>query len=334
MKLHENKESMELLISNISERTGVREDVLEKDYYVTLLLKELSEKNNQNYAYFKGGTALYKALKSIRRFSEDIDLTVYVEDVSTPSQEQKRLKIAVKDFESLEFKEKSVDKKANMEVSYKYDPIFFPDTNDTLQRFGNVKIEATSFTVSKPVEFMEISPHLYELANKEEKEILENVFDVKPFKIGTISLERIFIDKIFASEFYFVRDKFLDLAKHIYDITVMCSLDRICNLLSNDEELIKLIGYKRKEETHRQGGIPQDLEIKDFSYLNDIAFYESEQFKKALNTIHNIYVFDKKDKIDIEQIQETLNMLHYIFSDFVTAKKIVNEKKKESDMEM
>lgn len=334
MKLHENKESMELLISNISERTGVREDVLEKDYYVTLLLKELSEKNNQNYAYFKGGTALYKALKSIRRFSEDIDLTVYVEDVSSPSQEQKRLKIAVKDFKSLEFKEKSVDKRANMEVSYKYDPIFVPDTNDTLQRFGNVKIEATSFTVSKPVEFMEISPHLYELASKEEKEILENVFDVKPFKIGTISLERIFIDKIFASEFYFVRDKFLDLAKHIYDITVMCSLDKICNLLSNDEELIKLIGYKREEETHIQGGVPQDLEIKDFSYLNDIAFYESEQFKKALNTIHNIYVFDEKDKINIEQIQEILNMLHFVFSDLVNGKKVVKDKKKESDMEM
>ena len=114
----------------------------------------------------------------------------------------------------------------------------------------------------------------------------------------------------------------------------MCSLDKICNLLSNDEELIKLIGYKREEETHRQGGVPQDLEIKDFSYLNDIAFYESEQFKKALNTIHNIYVFDKKDKIDIEQIQETLNMLRFIFSDLVTAKKIVNEKKKESEMEM
>ena len=68
--------------------------------------------------------------------------------------------------------------------------------------------------------------------------------------------------------------------------------------------------------------------------MNDIDFYESEQFKKALNTIHNIYVFDKKDKIDIEQIQETLNMLHYIFSDLVTAKKVVKDKKKESDMEM
>jgi len=47
MKLHENKESMELLIFNISESTGIREDVLEKDYYVTLLLKELSEKKKE-----------------------------------------------------------------------------------------------------------------------------------------------------------------------------------------------------------------------------------------------------------------------------------------------
>lgn len=321
MKLHKSKENMELLISNISERTGVREDVLEKDYYVTLLLKELSEKNNQNYAYFKGGTALYKALKSIRRFSEDIDLTVYVEDVFSPSQEQKRLKIAVKDFKSLEFKEKSIDKRATMEVSYQYEPIFVPNAIDTLQRFGNVKIEATSFTVSKPVEFMEISPHLYELANNEEKEILENFFDVRPFKIGTISLERIFIDKIFASEFYFVRDKFLDLSKHIYDITVMCSVEKICNLLTDDKELIKLIEYKREEENRRQGGVPQDLEIKDFSYLNDIEFYENEHFKKALNTIHNIYVFDEKDKIDIGQIQETLKMLRLKFSDLVTVKK-------------
>lgn len=104
MKLHKDKQAMELLITNISERTGVREGVLEKDYYVTLLLEELSEKKNQNYAYFKGGTALYKALKSIRRFSEDIDLTVFVEDVTSSSQEQKRLKNAVKDFKSLEFK--------------------------------------------------------------------------------------------------------------------------------------------------------------------------------------------------------------------------------------
>lgn len=65
-----------------------------------------------------------------------------------------------------------------------------------------------------------------------------------------------------------------------------------------------------------------------------LIFMKVNNLKKALNTIHNIYVFDKKDKIDIEQIQETLNMLHFIFSDLVTGKKVVKEKKKESDMEM
>lgn len=220
----------------------------------------------------------------------------------------------------MKFKEKTLDKRATIEVSYQYEPIFVPMTNDTLQRFGNVKIEATSFTVSKPVEFIEISPHLYELASDEEKKILEDVFEVKTFKIGTISLERIFIDKIFASEFYYVRDKFLDFSKHIYDITIMCSVDRICNLLKNNDELIELIKYKREEESRRQGGVPQNLEIKDFGYLNNLEFYKSEQFNKALNTIHNIYVFDKKDKIDIVQIQSTLKMLQFVFKDLVTIK--------------
>ena len=69
MNLHLDKAAFELVIDDVSKKSAVRRDVLEKDYYVTLLLKELSQKEKQSYAYFKGGTALYKALKSIRRFS-------------------------------------------------------------------------------------------------------------------------------------------------------------------------------------------------------------------------------------------------------------------------
>ena len=72
MNLHLDKAAFQLVVDDISKKCSVRRDVLEKDYYVTLLLKELSEREHQAYAYFKGGTALYKALKSIRRFSEII----------------------------------------------------------------------------------------------------------------------------------------------------------------------------------------------------------------------------------------------------------------------
>ncbi len=93
MKLHRDKFSFLNIIGLIHGITGIREDILEKDYYVTLLLKELSEKQETLPAYFKGGTALYKAQKSIRRFSEDIDLTICIDNCSG-SQAKKRLETA------------------------------------------------------------------------------------------------------------------------------------------------------------------------------------------------------------------------------------------------
>ncbi|MDD3926796.1 MAG: nucleotidyl transferase AbiEii/AbiGii toxin family protein [bacterium] len=90
MKLHSDSSALETLLLDISSRTGIRADIIEKDYYVTLILKELADKQKDIPAYFKGGTALYKALGSIRRFSEDIDLTVSVTDCSN-SQAKKRL---------------------------------------------------------------------------------------------------------------------------------------------------------------------------------------------------------------------------------------------------
>ena len=71
MKLHQDINAFRVLLEQIHERTGYRTDVLEKDYYVVLMLRELAEKQKAGLpAYFKGGTALYKALKTTNRFSE------------------------------------------------------------------------------------------------------------------------------------------------------------------------------------------------------------------------------------------------------------------------
>lgn len=44
MRLHEDRDAFQALLSAIGERTGIREDIVEKDYYLTMLLRELSEK--------------------------------------------------------------------------------------------------------------------------------------------------------------------------------------------------------------------------------------------------------------------------------------------------
>lgn len=183
MTLHSDRAAFELIIDEVANGRGIRRDVLEKDYYVTLMLKELAERPEQGHAYFKGGTALYKALRSIRRFSEDIDLTVYVEDCPTPSQAKKRLENASLHFSCLP-KEKTEDnRRGSITCLYAYDSLYRLDENDALQRFGNVKVEATSFTVSEPTQGIEIAPHLYELCNEDRRKILRDSYGVQPFII-------------------------------------------------------------------------------------------------------------------------------------------------------
>ena len=56
MRLHKDRQAFEVIVEKASRLSGVRRDVLEKDYYVTLLLWELAGSPQQSHAYFKGGT--------------------------------------------------------------------------------------------------------------------------------------------------------------------------------------------------------------------------------------------------------------------------------------
>ena len=50
-------------------------DIIEKDFWVTLMLDYLFHKSKfKDYFIFKGGTSLSKCYNIIDRFSEDIDL--------------------------------------------------------------------------------------------------------------------------------------------------------------------------------------------------------------------------------------------------------------------
>lgn len=75
-------------------RTGLPSYVLEKDYYVTLVLKLLFEKLKPNHTgksstpfMFKGGTTLSKVFQCIDRMSEDIDLSLDMKFLGHPEPE-------------------------------------------------------------------------------------------------------------------------------------------------------------------------------------------------------------------------------------------------------
>ena len=292
MKLHLDKYAFDTIISNISKRCNVRRDILEKDYYVTLILNELSKRDNQGYAYFKGGTALYKGLKSIKRFSEDIDLTVNVSDCSN-SQMKKRLVDSTR-YDSLPLDKELSNKKGSIEVQYVYESLYNVDINDALQRFGKLKIESTNFGISEPTSVVSIAPHLYELATNEEKNILESQYEIYPFDIITLSIERIFMDKLFAAEHYHRINKLFDLSKHLYDLSVLLNDERIINFINSKDKLNELLNIQLAEEESRFGG------ISDFNSFNNLSFVKNlnnKELEKSFNQMQNIYIFNEADKV-------------------------------------
>lgn len=312
MNLHSDRAAFELIIDEVANSSGVRRDVLEKDYYVTLMLKELADRPNHGYAYFKGGTALYKALRSIRRFSEDIDLTVYVEDCPTPSQAKKRLENASLKFNCLPKGETEENRRGSITCLYVYDSLYQLDENDALQRFGKVKVEATSFTISEPTQGIEIAPHLYELCDEDRRKILRESYGVQPFIVQTISLERIFIDKVFAAEFYYVRNEYFDVAKHIYDLTVLMSNDKIKTFLADKDEVTRIVALKRKEELNRKGGVDASLAIRDFSYFDGLK--DNKNFAVEFERMQRTYVLIQSDKIALSKAMEAIQNLRQLLS--------------------
>ena len=302
MKLHLHKDDFALLIRRAAEHSGISADIIEKDYYVTLMLEELAGKQDTIKAYFKGGTCLYKIYAPMQRFSEDIDLTVCVKGISN-SQAKKMLEHSSKKFDSLRLDtENSANEnhKGSITQMYQYDSCFDVPV-DPLQRYEKVKVEATSFTISEPTEKNWIHPLLVDALPGDIVEAVKEEYGLHDFQIENISLERIFCDKLLAAEFYVQREEYFDVAKHMYDIATMVEMPRIQAMLKNEAAFINYLSYKRIEETLRIGSDLSHKPFREFQLFD--AVFTNQKFEVAFEDMQRKYIFQDEYRITFQDVR-------------------------------
>ncbi len=315
MRLHEDKKNFDAIIQRVYERTGINPSIIEKDYYVSLMLQEIGDRQNEVPAYFKGGTCLYKIYMNMKRFSEDIDLTVKISELSN-SQAKRALEKAAYGYNSMERMRGDVleeNRKGSITSIFGYTPMYDVNTEDRLQRYGKVKIEATSFTVSEPHEANTTSSLIYQYATESERAILKEYYSLNEFTIQNISIERIFADKILATEFYLEREEYFDVAKHLYDIAAMSEHQRVKTLLSNEERLIQALSYKREEEKVRIGSNLYKKPLKELQ-LFTFDFNKNKAFICDYEDMQRLYVIDDSDKISLKSVSDCLSNIKPIFA--------------------
>ena len=76
MRLHKRVEDFTDLIRITSEYMNLDPSIIEKDYWITHDLYQLSKSEYKEMVVFKGGTSLTKCYKDLYRFSEDIDIAL------------------------------------------------------------------------------------------------------------------------------------------------------------------------------------------------------------------------------------------------------------------
>jgi predicted nucleotidyltransferase component of viral defense system len=76
MKLHQDPKLFSDTIRAASQHLNIKLEFVEKDYWITQVLCELSRSKFSDISVFKGGTSLSKGYNLIERFSEDVDLAI------------------------------------------------------------------------------------------------------------------------------------------------------------------------------------------------------------------------------------------------------------------
>ena len=217
MKLHEDKQAFSDTVLSVSRTFRMAPALVEKDYYVTLILKALNDRIPG--LLFKGGTSLSKCHKIIDRFSEDIDLTLDNEHF-TQGKKRQANKAVVEVCDEFGF---AVINRADVEEhshgnynEYNVEfPILFP--SDDIKPY--LSVEMVFLQKAYPDEIKPADSYIGSFLIGNGNADAAARFGLLPFDVRVQSLERTLIDKVFAVCDYYLRNEPIRNSRHIYDIS-------------------------------------------------------------------------------------------------------------------
>ena len=238
--LHNDREQFKDAIYLAYDQTGIMVQAIEKDYYVTMLLKLLSEKIP--YIVFKGGTSLSKCHKVIKRFSEDIDITI---DTTLSQGQKKKVKQAIVDSADelgmvIENLEDTRSRRDYNRYVIAYDSVI-PMESAALK--SAVLLETSYTAVSFPTVLLPVHSYIGEMMEKEAPDAISD-FMLTPFEMKVQGIDRTLADKVFAVCDYYLEGKVTKHSRHLYDIY------KLLPLVPQNEDFKELVHEVREARSH------------------------------------------------------------------------------------
>ena len=253
------------IIETVARELGRSEQMVEKDTIQSIFLFELAK--SELPFVFKGGTSLSKVYNLIDRFSEDIDLSMNRRPTQSERVKSKELIIEIAENLGLVLSnpEEIKSRYDYNKYVFKYDSLFSVIPLEII-------IETSYYQSVYPVDKHVVGSFVGRFC-LDRNIILPVPFEAAEVMMNVQSVERTFVDKVFAVCDYKIQNMQDRDSRHLYDI---CKLLREVEL---NEELDKLIDMVRDDRMQSKNNPSAQLEYFIPDMLKEIIrsrFYEPD----------------------------------------------------------
>ncbi len=254
------------IIDYVSDKTGLSRAVIEKDWWVTTVLRAIFSLPYSDNISFKGGTNLSKCWNLINRMSEDIDIAVSREYLGfsgnlSKNQISDKLRRAscsfvrntmIHDVESalvnqgisldlikVSVNETTVSTVDPETIYIAYKPIF--EGNEYV--LPQVKIEVSGRSMSEPVTKVSVRSYI-------SQNIPKITFEDNPVEVNAVIPQRTFLEKLFLLHEEFAKPsaeiRIERMSRHLYDVHRIMQTGIADEALANDNLYDSVIEHRRK----------------------------------------------------------------------------------------
>lgn len=228
--LHLDNESFRDLLQASSEDLKIPVQLIEKDYYISAILRALSKSTYSQRVVFKGGTSLSKGYQLIDRFSEDVDFAVISGDMRGNQVKMllsKLMKEVTKGFtEDTFFADISKGSKYRKQA-------FFYDAQVGLDFAVNpipsrIIVEISAFANPFPYEKRMLEPFVTTYLKKQNLGDVASQYRLEPFELNVLSLKQTLCEKtVSLIRFSMSQDPLASLSskiRHFYDLNALLTI--------------------------------------------------------------------------------------------------------------
>ena len=267
-----SKEDRIDVLDRVSTELNIKQrEVIEKDWWVTAVLRALFNLPYAQHLSFKGGTSLSKCWHLINRFSEDIDIAIDREYLGfsgklSRTQISDKLRRATCSFvrETMQYdlaeqlykngitKDKyqvnvditsiSTTDPETININYDSALTFSVESENGLYILPKVKVEVSGRSMSEPVSEVPIESMIDYIYPKVP-------FAEPKFNVRTVLPERTFLEKIFLLHEEFAKDNALikieRMSRHMYDIGQMLKTPIAESAIRNKQLYRQVVEHRR-----------------------------------------------------------------------------------------